>query len=49
MGGTERQCACGFVLPLAPRAILDQRWAEFGRQLEYRRIWGGGQFILVPP
>jgi putative transposase len=31
------------------RAILDQGWAEFRRQLEYKVLWAGGLFIAVPP
>jgi hypothetical protein len=29
------------------RAILDQGWAEFRRQLKYKMIWSGGQFGSV--
>ena len=31
------------------RAILDQGWGEFRRQLEYKMLWSGGLFISVPP
>ena len=31
------------------KAILDQGWAEFRRQLEYKMIWAGGLFLVVPP
>ena len=31
------------------RAILDQGWGEFQRQLEYKMLWSGGLFISVPP
>ena len=31
------------------RAILDQGWGEFIRQLEYKLIWNGGQLIQVNP
>ena len=31
------------------RAILDQGWGEFVRQLEYKLIWNGGQLIQVNP
>jgi putative transposase len=31
------------------RAILDQGWAEFRRQLEYKMRWTGGVFLAVPP
>lgn len=31
------------------RAILDQGWAEFHRQLEYKMLWTGGLFLVVPP
>jgi putative transposase len=31
------------------RAILDQGWAEFRRQLGYKMLWGGGQLLAVPP
>jgi putative transposase len=31
------------------RSILDQGWAEFRRQLEYKMTWAGGQFMAVPP
>ena len=30
------------------KAILDQGWYEFGRQLEYKLKWLGGTFIKVP-
>jgi putative transposase len=30
------------------RAILDQGWAEFRRQLEYKMLWNGGLFLAVP-
>ena len=31
------------------KAILDQGWAEFRRQLEYKQLWRGGEVISVPP
>jgi putative transposase len=31
------------------RAILDQGWAEFRRQLEYKASWNGGTLLAVPP
>ena len=31
------------------RAILDQSWGEFCRQLEYKSSWLGGVFVKVPP
>ncbi len=31
------------------RAILDQGWFEFRRQLNYRLAWNGGWLIAVPP
>ena len=31
------------------RAILDQGWGEFIRQLEYKLTWHGGQLIQVNP
>ncbi|MEM5386467.1 transposase [Paraburkholderia phymatum] len=31
------------------KAILDQGWAEFRRQLEYKLDWNGGWLIAVPP
>lgn len=31
------------------RSILDQGWAEFRRQLEYKILWAGGMFLAVPP
>jgi len=31
------------------RALLDQSWFEFRRQLEYKLHWRGGQLILVSP
>ena len=31
------------------RAILDQSWAEFRRQLDYKLVWNGGYLITVPP
>ena len=30
------------------RAILDQGWAEFRRQLEYKTQWAGGMLLAVP-
>ncbi|WP_326941647.1 RNA-guided endonuclease InsQ/TnpB family protein [Actimicrobium sp. GrIS 1.19] len=30
------------------RAILDQGWGEFGRQLDYKLYWNGGFFMQVP-
>lgn len=30
------------------KAILDQGWGEFLRQLEYKMLWSGGHFIAVP-
>lgn len=31
------------------RAILDQGWYEFRRQLEYKLAWTGGWLVKVPP
>jgi putative transposase len=31
------------------RAILDQGWFEFRRQLEYKQDWWGGEVLVVPP
>lgn len=31
------------------RAILDQGWGEFRRQLDYKLAWRGGYLIAVPP
>ena len=31
------------------RAILDQGWGEFRRQLEYKSAWRGGALVAVPP
>ncbi|MFP4080869.1 MAG: RNA-guided endonuclease InsQ/TnpB family protein, partial [Ectothiorhodospira sp.] len=31
------------------RAIRDQGWFEFRRQLEYKQAWRGGMVIAVPP
>lgn len=31
------------------KAILDQGWGEFRRQLEYKTDWNGGMLIAVPP
>ncbi len=31
------------------RAILDQSWFEFRRQLDYKLLWRGGHLIAVPP
>jgi putative transposase len=31
------------------RAILDQGWGEFRRQLEYKLAWNGGMLLAVPP
>ena len=31
------------------RAILDQGWGEFRRQLGYKLLWNGGVLVAVPP
>ena len=31
------------------RAILDQGWSEFRRQLGYKLLWNGGVLVAVPP
>lgn len=31
------------------KAILDQGWYEFRRQLDYKLDWNGGQLVAVPP
>ena len=31
------------------KAILDQGWFEFRRQLEYKLAWNGGMLVAVPP
>ena len=31
------------------RATLDQAWAEFRRQLDYKAQWQGGALVAVPP
>ena len=31
------------------RAILDQGWGEFVRQLEYKLTWNGGQLVQINP
>ena len=31
------------------KAILDQGWFEFGRQLDYKQAWSGGWLVEVPP
>jgi putative transposase len=31
------------------KAILDQGWFEFRRQLDYKLTWNGGHLIAVPP
>jgi putative transposase len=31
------------------KAILDQGWAEFRQQLQYKMLWAGGLFLAVPP
>ncbi|MES2017797.1 MAG: transposase [Pseudomonadota bacterium] len=31
------------------RAILDQGWGEFQRQLAYKLTWRGGRLVVVPP
>ena len=31
------------------RSILDQAWAEFRRQLDYKSQWQGGVLVAVPP
>ena len=30
------------------RSILDQGWAEFRRQLEYKLSWNGGMLVAIP-
>ena len=30
------------------KALLDQGWGEFRRQLEYKTRWNGGEFVAVP-
>ncbi len=31
------------------KSILDQGWAEFRRQLEYKQTWRGGTVIAIDP
>ena len=31
------------------KAILDQGWFEFRRQLSYKELWRGGRVVAVPP
>ena len=31
------------------KAVLDQGWSEFMRQLDYKLSWQGGQLVRVPP
>jgi putative transposase len=31
------------------RAILDQGWGEFGRQIAYKVVWRGGHVVVVDP
>jgi putative transposase len=31
------------------KAILDQGWGEFRRQIHYKTAWNGGFLVLVPP
>ncbi|MGK0290840.1 MAG: putative transposase, partial [bacterium] len=31
------------------KAILDQGWNEFQRQIEYKLGWNGGTFVLINP
>ena len=31
------------------KSILDQRWGEFRRQLDYKLAWGGEHLIAIPP
>lgn len=31
------------------KAILDQGWGEFRRQLDYKMAWKGGMLFAVPP
>ncbi|CAN7676632.1 transposase [Trinickia sp. LjRoot230] len=31
------------------KAILDQGWGEFRRQLEYKTTWNGGYFVAIAP
>ena len=31
------------------KAILDQGWGEFRRQLTYKQAWRGGMIVVIPP
>lgn len=31
------------------KAILDQGWGEFRRQLEYKQVWRGGELLTIDP
>lgn len=31
------------------KAILDQGWFEFRRQIEYKELWRGGRVVAIPP
>ena len=48
-GGTEKPGKNVAAKSGLNRAILDQAWSEFRRQLDYKLLWNGGHLIAVPP
>ena len=48
-GGTEKPGTSVRAKSGLNKAILDQGWFEFRRQLDYKLAWNGGYLIAVPP
>jgi putative transposase len=48
IGNMTRRARTGSRGAALNRAILNQDWFEFGRQLGYKLPWHGGQLIVVP-